>query len=629
MSAIAGVFSSSGAPLPREILARVSRGLERVGPDGEHAAELPRLRMVCRPFHTDAASRHAPGPLATPDGYLLAFDGRLDNPREVRATLPDAAGLDGAELVLAAYRHSGIPAFAAIVGDFTLALWDPRRERLLLARDALGRRPLYYHQAPGQLFWASECRPLLHAAGAAGLEEEFVADFLVNKVSVGRSPFRGVHELPAGHVLTADEGGKSELVRYWQFDPEHRVTYRTDAEYAEHFFALFREAVACRMNADGPVACELSGGLDSSSIACMADALVSAGEVAAPAVHTVSHVYRGCASSDETTYVEVVERHLGRRGEWVFDEEWPLLQALPEGLRPDLPAGRLASAAPEGRVDRWMKGLGARVLLCGIGGDQLFWSQPYAGLPLADHLVRGRLVELFRTAAAWSRWQGLALPGVLWEGAVEPLLPRRWQSWLQREEPMGEWIDPAFARRTGLRARMLPGADDVGFRVPSTARQYGLIRPSLRTFALERGASEGYVDVRYPYFDRRLVEFALAIPLEQKVRPGETRSVVRRGLAGVVPDEVRLRTSKSGPSEALQRALIREWPRLSPWLSEPLVAEYGFVDRDAFRDTLARARHGMTTHASQLRKTLSLELWLRTLEERPPAAGAVSPARAA
>jgi asparagine synthase (glutamine-hydrolysing) len=617
MSALAGVWAVGNAPVPTELLARISRALERMGPDGETTAEFPSGRMVFRPFHTDAASRRSPGPLAS-DGYLLAFGGRLDNAAEVRRTLRYAVPhASDAELVLATYRAAGIEGFASLVGDFALSLWDPTRKQLLLACDALGRRALYYHRNAEHLFWASECRPLLQAVGRVSLDDEFVADYLANRVSVGHSPFQGIHAVPAGHVLVVDDGADARLVRYWQFDPGYRVTYRTDAEYAEHFSSLFREAVACRMRADGPVVCELSGGLDSSSIACTADALVRGGHVEAPSIRTVSHVYRTSATSDETPYIEQVERLLGQRGEWVLDDEWPLLQPLPKGLRPDLPSGRLASAAAEGRVDTLMKGWGSRVLLCGIGGDQLFWSQPYVGLPLADHLVRGQLVELFRAGVAWSRWQGHALPGVLWAGAVKPLLPRAWQLRVEPEERMGEWIDSEFARRTQLPARMLPGVDDVGFHLPSTSRQYGLICPSLRPFALERSASERYVDVRYPYLDRRLVEFALAIPLDQKVRPGETRSVVRRGLVGIVPEAIRTRVSKSGPSEALQRALIREWPRVSPWLSAPLVAEHGYVDGDAFRTTLDRARHGLTTHASQLRKTLSLEMWLRTLHELP------------
>ena len=89
---------------------------------------------------------------------------------------------------------------------------------------------------------------------------------------------------------------------------------------------------------------------------------------------------------------------------------------------------------------------------------------------------------------------------------------------------------------------------------------------------------------------------------------------------GVVPEEVRTRVSKAGPGEALQRALVREWPRLSGWLADPLVAEHGWVDREAFRATLERARHGVTTHAGQLRKTLSLEIWLRTLQSGETAA---------
>jgi asparagine synthase (glutamine-hydrolysing) len=624
VSAIAGVRWLDGGPAPRATLARISQDLADVGPDGETRADAPGLCMVHRAFHTDARTRRTPQPVDDGRGLLLSFDGRLDNADEIRSTAGARAGAAEPELVLAVYRANGVAGFAALVGDFALALWDGPRRRLVLAVDGLGRRPLYYHCGREHLWWASRCRPLARAVcGTTEIDPEFVADFVANRPSQA-SPFAGVRLVPGGHALVA-EHEHVRMVRYWTPDPAHRVEHASDAAYEEHFRWLFEQAVACRLRADGPVACELSGGVDSASIACAADRLLRDAKAEAPSIHTVSHLYRGSATADETPFVAAVEARVNRPALHVWDDEWPLLQPLPPAFRPDLPANALSYIARTDHVTRRLQAMGCRVMLSGIGGDQLFWSQPYAGLPLADLLVRGRLGRLFRTAVEWSRWQGVPLVDTLWQGAVEPLLPRRWQARAGREGAAGAWFDPGFARRTRLAERLLPMPDDAGFRTPSTARQYGLVRATFRPFALERASSEGYVEMRYPYLDRRLVEFALGIPLDQKVRPGETRSVVRRALRGVLPDEVRLRTGKAGPAEAVQRALAREWPRIAAMLREPRLAELGMVSADAFRTAMERARHGVAPAFGQLHKTLSLEIWLRTLEGSPRSGDAAPP----
>ena len=124
--------------------------------------------------------------------------------------------------------------------------------------------------------------------------------------------------------------------------------------------------------------------------------------------------------------------------------------------------------------------------------------------------------------------------------------------------------------------------------------------------------------MRYPYLDRRLLEFGLALPLEQKLRPHESRSIVRRALRGRVPASVLERRTKAGPTEAFQRAMVRERQWLSQLFAEPRLAEIGVIDAGIFRTSLERARHGLVSHPAQMHRTVSLELWLRSLE---PAAG--------
>lgn len=619
MSPVAGVFARDGEAVSLASLDAIASHLRHLAPDGERMVRRGPVAMIHGAFHTSALERSVAQPLTTEDGLLVVFDGWLDNQRELRRELaPDArAGNSAAELAAAVYRRWGIDGLGRLVGDFTLSLWDSAVRRLVLCRDALGQRPLYYHLTTDRLAWASRCRPLVDGLGLSGeLDEEFVAGFLLNWPTP-RSAFRDVQIVPAGHLLIAQDGRVEERP-YWAIDPEKRLSYRSDAEYAEHLAALMREVVASLADSDRPVFAELSGGLDSSAIVCIADDVRRKGEVSTPALHTVSHVFEQASTSDERKFIRIVEESIGRAGLHVDEEECPILAPLPPSLYADLPSGQLLFLSQQDRITREMQRVGARVLLNGIGGDQLFWSQPPAALPLADAFAERRFGSIIRSCGQWSRALRWPLVRTLWHGAIWPTLPAGWRARTQRDEQVSEWLDPAFVRRLDIRGRLVAPDEDGGFRRPSSALQYSLVRRGLRSFALTYTSSVGPVAARHPYFDRRLVEFALAAPIERSVRPGYSRMLFRDAMVGVLPEQIRQRRSKGGPSEAIYRALVRQWRWLGPMLRDPLVAQHGFVNRDEFTAALTRARHGLASHEGQLTSALALEFWLRSLDGARP-----------
>jgi asparagine synthetase B (glutamine-hydrolysing) len=128
--------------------------------------------------------------------------------------------------------------------------------------------------------------------------------------------------------------------------------------------------------------------------------------------------------------------------------------------------------------------------------------------------------------------------------------------------------------------------------------------------------ARGRIEVSHPYLHRPLVEFLQAIPFEQRVRPGETRSLMRRGLSDLLPEKILKRKGKKGPTEALFRAVERQWPQLQPIFDEARVCANGYVDAAALQATLKRAMHGCETLSFAVIQTISLEFWLRSLERR-------------
>jgi asparagine synthase (glutamine-hydrolysing) len=617
MSAIAGIYGLRGAAPDGNALRRLGAALADLGADGRHYFLLPPVGMVFAAFHTDRESRRAPQPAATPEGGVLAWNGRLDNRRDLERQLAADLPADPREtdVVVAAYRRWGRAGFSRLIGDFSLALWDAAERHLVLACDAFAVRPLYYVETRDFLYWSSRARPLLAAAGlSAVVDEEFVASFLTCSRPSRHSPFRDVRMLPPGCSLAVGRD-RRELERYWSPDPARTVRYRSDAEYEAHFRTLFREAVACRMRSDAPVYADLSGGLDSSSIVCVGDDALAAGEAETRELRTVSWVYDEATSSDERPFIRLVEDWRDRRGLHIRDEEHPTLRRIPAWYRPDYPHGQLAFLARNDFLAARMGEAGARVLLRGTGGDHVL-NGGLGRMPLepADLLRCGRFAAAVHASFAWSRALRRPWHSVLWQGGVHPLLPPALRARRQSFYPLESWFEPAFVKRTRLAERVLGVEDDLGFELPSARQRYTLIREVCRDVGWEFFTTSGCVEMRFPFLDRRLVEFLLAVDVGQLMRPGEMKSLLRRALVGTLPEGIRLRRSKAGPDESLYRACLREWSWLAEYVADARVCALGFVDRRALRETFHRLRHGAKLTTPQLLRTLCLEFWLRSLE---------------
>lgn len=619
MSALGGIYSRTAAPIDRRSLDLLADALEPIGPDGRNLRVSSPVAMIFRPFHTDLESRRTQQPVVTDDGCMLTWNGRLDNREDLETDLADflSEGAREANVVLAAYRRWGQEALARLIGDFSLALWDPTERCLILACDAFSIRPLYYHVSPGFVFWASRARSLLRAADLSpDVDEDFVASFLTSSEPSFHSAFHNVRMLPPAHLLLA-RGEHLQVIRYWSPDTGRQIRYRSEGEYEDHFRDIFHQAVACRMRAEGPVCSDLSGGLDSSSIVCVGDEVLASGRAETPDLLTVSWVYDEATTSDERGFISLVEGKRGRRGLHIRDEDYPILSPIPASYQPDYPHGQLAFLARNDFFVASMAEAGSRVLLRGTAGDQVLWAGvERSPLELADLVSQGRLLEAAHSCLRWSRSLRQPFVEMFWRGGIHPFLPRSLQARTQTQYPLEGWFQSSFVRRMHLMDRVMGVEDDAGFRRPSGRLKYGLIREASRDVGWEFFATSGCIEMRFPFLDRRLVEFSLAIDLEQLMRPGETKSVLRRALRGTLPEEVRLRRSKAGLDEALYRALVKNGAWLSTLLSDLQVSEYGFVNKEALSKTLKRVRHGKSVTTPQLLRTLCLEFWLRSLAGR-------------
>jgi asparagine synthase (glutamine-hydrolysing) len=329
-------------------------------------------------------------------------------------------------------------------------------------------------------------------------------------------------------------------------------------------------------------------------------------------------VYDEATSSDERNFIRCVEEKRGRVGRYLLDEDYPTLASFPNVSQLSFPDFLDCFAARHKGLCEAMRADGARVLLTGHGGDEMLYSSPIPSPGLGDMLVRCRLLQLHCSVKSWSKVLKRPYLELLWRDCVVPLLPLNVQirCGLKSHLKLPFWLDAKFVARMNLRERHLGPADVFGFKLPSGRDQAIGFLSVTRVISKASYRARGCIEVSHPYLHRPLAEFLQAIPFEQRVRPGETRALMRRALRDILPEKVLKRRGNKGPDEALFRALARHWSQLRPIFENPLVCARGYMNAGALQAALERARHGCETRSFAVIQTISLEFWLRALELR-------------
>ena len=275
MSGILGLWNLNGQPVAAELLGKMNATLAHRGPDGEGQWINGPVGLGSQLMRVTPESLTETQPLAGPSGAVVVFDGRLDNREELLSLLRGAPGIapDSPDpaLVLAAYDRWGERFPEYLNGDFALGTYDPCRRQLLLARDAIGLRPLYYYRTGDIFLFGSEIKALLaHPQVATTPNDEFISRYLLGGLNVmpqDSTCFQGISTVPPGHLL-AFEGNQPRLRPYWHFHPLDNLDFKCRG-VRRSLRELFAQAVRRRLRSAYPIAFAVSGGLDSSSIFCM------------------------------------------------------------------------------------------------------------------------------------------------------------------------------------------------------------------------------------------------------------------------------------------------------------------------------------------------------------------------
>ena len=614
MSVIFGRWNFDGRSASPDYLDNVRTSLAAYGPDGFRSYSNDGVTIEFHAFHTTKQSRHQLQPFVSKSGPVFAWDGRLDNRKEIIEQLEDSLTEESADVCIAAaaYERWAVECFGRLIGDWALSIWNPANRSLTLAKDPLGPQRLYYSVRKDSLTWSTVLDPLvLYAGQTFALDQEYIAGCLSLFPASHLTPYVGIRSVPSSSSVCFE--GQSETVRkYWDFDPAKTICYKTDAEYEDHFRTAFAQAVRRRLRSDAPILAELSGGMDSSSIVCMADLEMPRGAAGAIRLNTVSYFDDSEPAWNEYPYFTKVEEKRGRIGCHIdVGSHQALRLAFQANYFAATPLSPRDANHATQQFAECIKSQGNRVVLSGVGGDEVTGGVPTPTPELENLVIAGRFGILAHQLKAWALNQRRPWFYLFFE-ALRGFFPSAIVGVPKSYRPV-PWLNPHFTRRhrqalSGYHARLKVFGPAPSFQENLFALE--VLRRQMACLALP---TEPRYEKRYPYLDRDLLEFLYAIPREQLVRPGQRRSLMRRALAGIVPPEILNRKRKATVARGPTAIIASQWPDVVEITKQMVTSSLGIVTARDFIAALENARRGREVAIVPLFRTLAIERWLRNM----------------
>ena len=558
MSAIFGILRFDGDAVASRDLERLANALAHRGPDGRKFIADGRVALGHGLMRVTREDQFDAQPLRDRAAELtLVADLRLDNRDELATAFGIGASalrdLPDSALLMRAYKTWGEDCAEHLLGDFAFAIWDGRRNKLMLGRDHMGQRAILYHRNADRFIFASEANALRAFPDVPhGLTDAQIGRMLMHEMAPREEPTGGINGVPAATTMTVGDDAVMTQRQYWKphAAPEHEG--RDEAYYIDAYRRVLGEAVACRLRrvARAP-GLTFSGGYDSAAIAGLAGPVL-AGRKLIAASSVMPADYRG-SIRHARRWVDMCARDMPWLDvRYVTREDRSILTGLEAAfLRNGAPVGTYHYVMDE--LLTTLAGSGARLIMDGHGGD--YTLHPRGQAALARFLATFRLRRFVTELRAHCRVTGLSYRAALKRDVVWHLLPRQLTAvWKRlRQGPMPSWGDqpvaPALAERliadgiadpAKLRIAAKPQSDMRGQILNALQRQMAGAAPGIAIQAARHG-----LELTRPFHDKRVVELALAIPQELYVKNGRNRYLACAALKDVYPREFQTRWRKN------------------------------------------------------------------------------------
>src|SRR6266513_137358 len=621
MCGIAGIVKLNPQETVDEAcLTRMRDVLRHRGPDGaglwiEGPVGLGHRRLAI----VDVAGGHLP--MATEDESVwIAYNGEVYNHAALRPGL-EARGhryrtRSDAETILHLYEEEGERCVERLQGMFAFAIWDRARRRLLLARDRLGIKPLYYAVTDHEILFGSEIKAIL-AAGSfrPALNEAVIPEFLATRFVAGEETFfRGIRKLLPGRTLSWSPQDGFRLRRYWKLPAEIHETPAPLPEVAREVRARLGAAVQSHLMSDVPLGLFLSGGLDSSGIAALMAPMV-AGPIRTFAVGFAEQ------EANELGYARLVARAVGAEHREVVVTPAEFFSALPGLIWHEDEPIAFTSSVPLYFVSRLAREH-VKVVLTGEGSDELFFGYPWykatswndrlgrayravAPRPLRDR-IRGAIPSLPPRLGRYARRSFLALEptlrGLFYENFA--VFPLGLQQELHADPGLLDARDP-YAEEMRYYAEAPGGMLE---RMSHEDLQTYLTELLMKQDQMSMAAS---VESRVPFLDHEFVEFVAAMPGRYKLRGWRTKAVLRAALRDLVPREILSRRKMGFPVPVGRWLRGPFWPAVEEFVLGPRALGRGFFQPAVLKRLAEEHRAGVREHGDRLWLLMNLEIWQR------------------
>ncbi|MCF6311094.1 MAG: asparagine synthase (glutamine-hydrolyzing) [Verrucomicrobiales bacterium] len=617
MSAIAGILIRNGSPPPSPILSQMLEVVAHRGPDGrgqwtDRVVALGHLSLVTVP-----EAENERQPLHDEQAKLsITFDGRIDNRDELLTILKGQArlssGMSDAQITLKAYQHWGENCANHLLGDFAFAIWDSRKQQLFLARDIKGVKPLYYHHTKDTFLFGSEQRQLFqHPSVSTKINEGMVAEHLAcNPVNIEETLFQDVHRLPPAHSLVVDTH-RLQIKRYWNPDPGLRIHYRRDENYLEHFLELLRQAVKCRLRCNGEVGATLSGGLDSPLVVGLAQTLLNEQEDK-QRLKTFSITFPGREEDESSRIKQVADM-------WDIDSSsspythsdgfsaWQ--QQIQDTLEP--PDHPVMPAYAKLQIAAASKGV--RVLLSGAGADAAFGGSQFPYYALLRDLKLNQMLGELRYQADHKSWKYALLRSI--KNLSWPALPQAIRHKLELARP--KQLHAPFLQQDFISAADLQHRSSkylCAHQFSDLAQwQNHCTQSDAETIRLneidDRSDGSHGIEQRHPFYDRRLLEFSLAIPNFQHRRKDHGKLLLHAASQTFLPPDLRTQHNDGDFTYCVVQALMSD--AVADTLHSLSIAQAGWVSQKKIIDVYNQ----LFNHYKRNDQEISYEYyrWLRPL----------------
>ncbi len=617
MCGICGVFNlQSGEPVSRDLIAQMTDLISHRGPDesgmylnGPVGLGSTRLSII------DLSNGHQPMSNETGDVWIV-FNGEIWNYKALRKEFLEKGHRfrtnSDTETIIHAYEEYGVDCIAHLHGMFGLAIWDVTRRRLLLARDRVGKKPLYYTRVDGNLVFASEIKSLLcHPQVKRRADVQALADFLsVRYVPGPATLFANISKVLPGHLILFEDGEIKEHC-YWDFTFGKTEDHPVE-DYIQGIRQHINRAVEERLMADVPLGAMLSGGVDSSIITGIMSQLMN------EPVKTFA-VGFDVPGYSELPYARLVAQHFGTEHHDLIvkcsdlSAYWPLLtwhRDEPVSEPSDIGVYLVSKLAKQY----------VKVVLSGEGGDELFagypkyivdWLARYYQIlpaPMRDQLISPLLERLpYNMRKLKMTARALSQPA-----------PERWMNWfgvfngqlktnlLSASTKASVDNDSSQAFRRWLEKN--PQRDDLSSMLYLDTKIWLPDNLLMKGDKMTMAAS---LESRIPLLDYKLIEFAASIPSHIKVKPFKTKYLLKRAYADFLPESI-LTRKKMGFNVPISNWFRGEQRNLiTRLLLSERARSRGFLSNEFVASLLSDHLEGRTQYGNQLFILASLELWFR------------------